>query len=489
MPLWFKSLAAKADALAVGAGAFKEGIAHHIDVWKEALKADKAKPRQAPLARAELAFLPAALEVSETPASPAARVTALTIAAFFTVAVAWASIGDLDIVATAPGKIIPSQRVKLIQPLETSIVRAVHVTEGQAVKAGDVLVELEAAGTRTDVDRLMADLDATRADIARLEALQRPDPPAAFAPPPELPAAVVELQRSLLATQWREHQATLAKLDSDLAQRQAELKTTGSEIARLTEVAVKIADETRRRQELADKGYGSQIARLTAEKELAENQGQQAVQRARLVETRAAVAALRSQQDQAREEFRRDAAAKLAEARAKEAGSEQELIKAMDRERVQSLTAPVDGTVQQIKVHTVGGVVQPAQELMVVVPGGAVLEIEARLPNKDIAFVEPGQQAEIKVDAFPFTRYGTLKGRVETVSLDAIQDEDSQSKDYVFPLRVSLEEAAITVENGKRIPLTPGMTVVAEVKTGTRKPIEYVLAPLKKYGAETGRER
>lgn len=179
----------------------------------------------------------------------------------------------------------------------------------------------------------------------------------------------------------------------------------------------------------------------------------------------------------------------MSETRAKAASLEQDLFKATDRAQVQTLRAPVDGTVQQIKVHTVGGVVTPAQELMTVVPAQALLQVEAKLPNKDIGFVDAGQIAEIKVDAFPFTRYGTIDGTVATVSLDAIKDEDSPAKEFVFPIRVALAADSILVENGKRVPLTPGMTVLAEVKTGKRTLIEYVLAPLKRYRAESGRER
>lgn len=477
------------DAVVTRVAAIGQQIAHHVDVWREALKAERAAPKRDPVGAAELAFLPAALEIAETPVSPFARATALVIAAFCVVAVLWASLGRLDIQATAPGKVIPSERVKLIQPLETAIVRRVLVREGEAVAAGQVLVELETTGARADVDRLQADLDAARAEIARLEAALASDPLKAYAPPPELPAALQDQHRALLLSQWREHRARLASLRSELDRKQAELKTLDSEVRRLNEVAVKIRDETARRREAAAGGFGSEIARLTAEKELAENLGQEQVQRARMVETRAAIEALKGQSAQAREEFLRDNGQKLAEARARAASVEQELFKAWERQRVQSLTAPVAGTVQQIKVHTVGGVVQPAQELMVVVPAGATLEIEAKLPNKDIAFVEAGQEAEIKVDALPFTKYGTIAGRVETLSLDAVRDEDSQAKEFMFPIRLSLSQTFIAIENGKRIPLTPGMTVVAEVKTGTRRPIEYILAPLQKYGAETARER
>lgn len=477
------------DSALIRLGALKEGAAHHLDLWREAVKADRLRPKLGPMGRAELAFLPAALEVSESPASPLARATAAAIAAFVVLTLAWASIGDLDIVATATGKIIPSERVKQIQPLETSIVRAVNVAEGQEVKAGDVLVELEVTGGLADVSRLRTENNNARVDAARLEALLLPDPARAFLAPAGIPDAVIQVHKALLASQLREHQAKIAALEAEFTKKQAELRTTETDVTRLEDVSVKIKDETERRQELAGKGFGSQIDRARSEKELADNQGQRLVQKAKLVEVRAGMDSTKSQVTQAREEFRRDITAKLAEARMKAATTEQDLAKADDRQRVQSLRAPVDGTVQQIEVHTVGGVVTPAQKLMVVVPKGAVLEVEAKLPNKDIGFVEAGQQAEVKIDAFPFTRYGTIPARVELVSLDAVKDEESQTKEYYFPVRLSLAESSITLENGKRVPLSPGMTVTAEVKTGTRKPIEYVLAPLKKYGAESGRER
>lgn len=477
------------ENIAIRTAALGIRVREHADIWREALAADRARPKLSPMARAELAFLPAALEVAETPANPAARVVAVTLAAAFLFAVVWASVGEIDIVASAPGKIIPSERVKSIQPLETAIIRAIAVKDGQEVKEGDTLVVLEITGAGADVARLQAENMTARADVARLTAALQPDPLKGLRLPADLPADLAEMHRSLLSAELAEHKAKLSGLNAELAKRRAELATNRTDLKRLATVEVKIADETARRQALNAKGFGSDIDRLRAEKELAENQGQQQVLRAKTAEAEAAIVALQSQINQASEEFRRDTTTKLAEAGSKARSSEQELAKAADRQRVQTLTAPVDGVVQQIEVHTLGGVVTPAQKLMSLVPKGAVLEVDAKLPNKDIGFVEAGQAAEIKVDAFPFTRYGTLPARVENVSLDAVKDEKEQDKEYTFPIRLSLPQAAITIENGKRIPLTPGMTVAAEIKTGTRAPIDYILAPLKKYGAESGRER
>lgn len=475
------------DIAVTKAAGIGEGISHHINVWREALAADRLRPKLDAIGQAELAFLPAALEVSETPVSPAARAISATVMGAFVVGIAWASLGHLDIVATAQGKIVPSERVKTIQPLETAVVRAIHVAEGQAVKAGEVLIEVEITGGKADVDRLKNDYDSARADAARLAALLEADPPAAFVPPTDVPVALVDLSRVLLISQWREHKAKLASLDSELVKKQAEIRTTGADITRLSRMEATILDRTQRRRTLAEKGLGSEIERLRSEQELEETSGQGLVQKSRLIESRAAIDSLKSQRDQAREEFRRDVTTKLAEARAKAASTGQELAKAIDRQNVQRLISPVDGIAQQIDVHTVGGVVTPAQKLLVVVPAGSLMEVEARLANKDIGFVESGQEAIVKIDAFPFTRYGTLTGRVETVSLDAVQDE--KTHEFLFPVRVSLADTTIAVENGKRIALTPGMTVTAEVKTGTRRPIEYVLAPLQRYKEESGRER
>lgn len=480
--LWFESFFIKTAAIGIR-------LKEHADIWREALAADRARPKRSAMTQAELSFLPAALEVSESPANPAARIIAATLGGAFLFAIIWASVGEIDIVASAPGKIIPSERVKSIQPLETAIIRAIAVKDGQEVKEGETLVVLEITGAGADVARLQAENLTAKADVARLTALLQPEPLKSLRLPAELSPALSEMHRSLLSSALAEHKAKLAGLGAELAKRQAELITNRTDLRRLSQVEGKIADETARRQELATKGYGSQIDRLRVEKELAENQGQQQVLRAKTTEAEAAILALKSQFHQAEEEFRRDTTTKLSEASTKAATTQQDLAKAAERQKVQTLTAPVAGIVQQIEVHTVGGVVTPAQKLMTLVPKGAVLEVEAKLPNKDIGFVEEGQAAEIKVDAFPFTRYGTLPAKVETVSLDAVKDEKEQDKEYTFPIRLSLPQAAITIENGKRIPLTPGMTVSAEIKTGTRKPIEYILAPLKKYGAESGRER
>jgi hemolysin D len=238
-----------------------------------------------------------------------------------------------------------------------------------------------------------------------------------------------------------------------------------------------------------------------------EQQQELAVQKSKFDETAAAVAAIKETRAQTEAEYRRTLYDDLAKAEPKAAGLAQDVIKAEERTKLQALKAPVDGIVQQLAVHTVGGVVTPAQPLLVLVPVDSHLEIEAMVSNRDIGFVEPGQQAEIKVATFNFTRYGLLDGTVLSVSHDAVGKDDltdpakdkgqqdahgarspTEDEGPVYAARVSLDHTAMQIE-GKEVNLSPGMAVTAEIKTGERRIINYLLSPLRKYRQDSLRER
>lgn len=240
-----------------------------------------------------------------------------------------------------------------------------------------------------------------------------------------------------------------------------------------------------RGQKLVKENFISQHGYLEPEQARIEQEQDLASSRATVAEIRAALAEAKQQQATLTAETRRQLLDQHNLASQRAASLEQERVKADQRNRLMRLTAPVGGTVQQLAVHTVGGVVTPAQPLMVIVPRDNVLEVEAMLPNKDIGFVNPGQDAEVKVETFPFTKYGTIHGTVTQVSSDAIQDE---KLGLVYSTRVKLARDTIQVES-KAVRLSPGMAVTIEVKTGTRRVIEYFLSPLMQYGDESLRER
>lgn len=157
----------------------------------------------------------------------------------------------------------------------------------------------------------------------------------------------------------------------------------------------------------------------------------------------------------------------------------------LEKQRQQSLRAPVTGVIQQLAIHTLGGVVTTAQPLMVLVPESHQLELDVMILNKDVGFVLPGQAVEVKVDSFPYTRFGTLSGEVKHVSRDAMED---QQQGLVFPARIRLNSDRLSVE-GKSVRLSAGMAVSVEIKTGRRRVIDYLLSPLQEYQSEALRER
>jgi membrane fusion protein, hemolysin D len=218
-------------------------------------------PNQRDRHRKELAFLPAALEIVETPPSPIGRAIGVSIVAVFTVALAWACIGTVDIVAVAPGKVIPSSRTKIIQPFETGVVRAIDVRDGQRVNAGDVLVEFDPTMNTAELGHLQSDLLAAQLEAARLRAVLDGgnDPLAHFKPPEGAPADLVSVQRRFLASQAAEQTAKIAGIDRQIAQKEAERATIKAAIDKLKATIPPLEERVEIRKHLFNKELGSKF--------------------------------------------------------------------------------------------------------------------------------------------------------------------------------------------------------------------------------------
>jgi hemolysin D len=456
----------------------------------------------------ETAFLPATLEIIETPPSPIGRAIGATIIAAFCIALTWASIGKVDMVATAPGKIVPGDRTKILQPLEAGLVRAIHVRDGASVKAGDVLIELDPTASASDVEHVKSDLIGAELDVARLRAALAgsSDVVSGFTPPAGASQGLVEMHRQFLATQTAEHKARIAEVEKQLAQKAAERDTIMATIEKIAAIIPPLQERVNVRKSLYEKQVGTKLAYLSEFQDLAGQQHELLVQQSRRREADAAIEALAETRSKAEAEYRRILFDELTKAEQRSAGLAQDLIKAESKAKLLILTAPIDGIVQQLVVHTVGGVVTPAQVLAIVVPSGDELEIEAMVSNRDIGFVFAGQDAEIKVEAFNFTRYGLLHGRVQSISRDAIaggrHEELSRApptaaqnttsgpdgQEMVYAARVVLDRTQMEIE-GAPVQLLSGMAVTVEIKTGSRRIISYLLSPLVRYRQEVLRER
>jgi len=455
----------------------------------------------------ELEFLPAAIEVIETPPSPLGRAIGATIILFFCIALAWAAWSKVDVVATASGKIVPTGRTKVVQPYEIGVVRAIRVEDGQRVKAGDVLIELDPTINAAEGRHLQADLVAAQLEAARLAAVlaDAADPIEAFQPPEGASAELIATQRRFLLDQIAEQRAKLAALDSQRAQKEAERASSAATASRIQSLLPILRQQFEIRQTLYQHETGSKLNYLQAQRDLTEQQQELLVQKSRTHEAEAGLAAITETRVQVAAEFRRGRLDELTKAEQKVAELAQDLIKAGKRSALQELRAPVDGIVQQLAVHTVGGVVTPAQPLLVLVPADQGLEIEATVSNRDIGFVHPDQEAEIKVQTFTFTRYGLLHGRVLTVSEDAIDRAppptgekrlgadlgapgSDEAREPAYAARISLDTARMVID-GKLVSLSPGMAVTVEIKTGSRSILGYLLSPLRQYRQESLRER
>src|ERR1700758_206688 len=346
-------------------------------------------------------------------------------------------------------------------------------------------------------DHLKSDLLSSQMEVARLSTAVsgNSDPTEAFVPPEGASSSLIEMNRQLLISQVAEHQGKLAAVDRQTRQKEAERESTKAAIAKLEATIPVLSQKVEIRKYLYDKDLGSKIVWLTDYQELVGLQQEVLVQRSHLQEAEAAVAALVETRAQTAAEYRRTRFEELTKAQEKASGLAQDVIKAEKRTKLQALEAPVDGVVQQLSVHTVGGVVTPGQSLLAVVPLDSHLEIEAMVSNRDIGFVHAGQAAEVKVDTFSFTRYGLLHGEVINVSQDAITRDKPQDKsndktpgtettssepkgqEMNSAARVSLDRTQMQVEE-KLVNLSPGMAVTVEIKTGSRRIISYLMSPL-----------
>lgn len=431
----------------------------------------------------EAAFLPAALSLQETPVHPAPRRIAWVLMALLVLALLWSIFGEVDIVATAPGRIIVSERTKLIQPLEAAVVKAIHVQDGDKVVEGQLLIELDPTLVSADKSSVQEQRAAAVSEEIRahllLQLLSNQKLLAQVLPGLEPKTS------SLLQAEWGDISAKLQSLSAQTERRRAEIATVQETIAKL-EATVPMA-KTREQdyKRLVGEGFISGHATQDKTRERVEMEQDLATQRAKLVESQAALNEAAQAQASYLATTTRELQDRYNQASTKHSQLNAEQTKAIQKEKLTQLLAPVSGTVQQLAIHSVGGVVTPAQALMVVVPDSPSVSAEVAIANLDIGFVNAGQEAQVKLETFSYTKYGTVKATVDKVAADAVTDE---KKGSIYPAILTLQQKDMDID-GKRVPISPGMNITAEVKTGKRRVIEYLLSPVQRAAGESLRER
>ena len=462
----------------------------------------KREPRGHELTALEREFLPPLLEIQETPPSPVKRWVAGTLIALVVALVIWATVGKVSIVATAPGKFIPDGRLKEIQPLDSSIVRAIDVTEGQRVHKGQLLIELDPTLSSAALKANAQKYGFNRLEQARLVSElndRKPDFSGLGAPP-----ARIRLEERIRLAQEQDYAAKLAEAQATIEEKSAALAAAQASLTKYRELTALAAQQVSSARPLVPIGAISRIDYLKLEEDLVQNRNDGAAEEKTVQEDRAALTGAQKALDQVRRDHRKDLYHDLAAQVADEPALKGDYDKSRKLYALEWLRSPVDGVVQSVNVTTVGQVVTPAQSLVTVVPDGTPLIVEATVSNNDIGYIRVRQPVQVKVDTFPFQQYGTLAGTLVWISADA-EDKSALSRDidtrtgamgasqpqgqgserdtnagFVYRVHIRTERAQFLV-NGQHRSVESGMTVQADILTGRRRVIEFFLSPVIKY--------
>ena len=428
--------------------------------------------------RLQYEFLPAAEEIVETPAAPFGAVVIWLTTILLALALAWAYLGQIDIVAVGNGRVSTEGSVKIVQSASYGVVKRITAQEGQRVYKGDVLVELDKTTAEKELASVTQSLNIARAerDILRRLAMGSgaDDIINSAGVSDETKAVLREFTASQLALVGAKEQA----LKGSIASHQRQLQFNQQTKAQLEGEAQKLKDrQAKVKQKLESANAIERIRlqneldtleqRITTANSAATSQGQQVLQ------SQLTLAQAQSQSQVSLAETNSSISGQVITQEQRIAELENNLAKAKRALEQTTITAPVDGTILALNTRTIGGVVNVAERIAQIVPDNDLLYVDVTLDNQDVGFVRVGQRVVVKVATYPFQRYGYLEGTVENISPDAIQDE---KKGLVYKAKVKLSGANSSKKN--RLKLLPGMSVSAEITTGKRRIIEFFLDPL-----------
>ena len=472
-----------------------------IRIYKDSKSQDKEKIKVKRSAD-ELDFLPAAVEILESPPSKFAHILMLVICLFFIISLLWSWFSFIETEAVATGKVVPVGKVKNIQSLVLGRVEEILVKEGEYVKEGQLLIKLDPTESEVDIQQVTAQLLQNELSYARLTLLLDASNSHETGTPNLRqwirtrgnPTLLQDISPS--AEEWVRQQKLLDydflsflskdhALLEEIKQKKASINAINAEIRRLNILDPLHKSNEQAIHSLMEQGHVSRVDWLNAKEKQVDFSQQLEVQKSRRVEALATLSASQSEHDSFHKEFRQARMERLNEHSDKIEELKLSFIKAKEHDQNSYITAPVSGTVQQLSVFSDGSVVQPGSTLLNIIPDGSILEIEAMVENKDIGFIQKGMPVDIKFEAFPYTYFGYLKGEVTQISTDSV---DAKEMGMVYPVYIKLDRDSLNV-NGIEQPIRVGMSVTAELEIGDRRLLEYFMEPFFRYRNETLTER
>ena len=429
-------------------------------------------------------FLPPAVEILETPPSPMGRMLVWAVLGLFVLVILWSFIGEIDEVVVARGKVIPVGYTKVLQSEDKGIVKRILVQEGQKVKQGELLMELDRTMSESDLNALKKEIAYYDINIRRILA-ELADKPFLSEVGTGFDSKDMAQRMSLYQSRQSEKRAKLEFYDAQIRQKDDSVRVAESSLEKYRQLLAIAREREQNLKEIVEQGAISKYTYLEYKGKRIELEQNVSMNISELSGARADASAARQQKAQYLAEWNRQLQEELINCRKQYNTLKESERKAELKNKLIEIKAPVDGAVHKLDIHTVGAVVQEAQGLMQVVPEGTPMEVEAWMENKDIGFVRSDMPVEIKVDTFNFQKFGTIKGKVREVSPDAIEDKD---RGPLYRVMVSLDEEKLHMDN-KDLQIYPGMTVSAEIKTRKKRIIDFFLEPFQTYKHEALRER
>ncbi|MBU0481771.1 MAG: HlyD family type I secretion periplasmic adaptor subunit [Proteobacteria bacterium] len=418
-------------------------------------------------------FKPLLVEIEEQPVNPLGHAIFWIIIAASFFAILWMCLGKVDVVVTSRGKVIPKGEVKVLQPLTTGVLRAIHVKPGDFVEKGQVLIEIDPSGIEPELESMKENLNQLDLELQRLNSLIENKP---FAPDLAL------FSEDVISVQMDIYQSTKEKLvnqlkikNQELRQNQEQLETVRNSKSQ-SETLLKMADGrharlTKIKDLISNNEYDSsysEVLKHTNDVETANH---------RLEELLAGKEQIFKEIEYIKEEERNRLLTEYSSIRKNYVQLKAEIDRSTYFNARQQLTSPAAGYVSNLFVHTIGGVVSPAEKLISIVPSDTLLEIKTKVLNKDIGFIAQNMDVTVKIDTFNFQKYGTLNGTVRHIAKDSIDDEQMGP---IYEVYVTMLDTSLIID-GKKTLVSPGMSVTAEINVGKRRVIEFFIYPIIKY--------
>jgi hemolysin D len=436
-------------------------------------------------------FAPDLLAIREQPPARLPRTVGYVTGGLFMVLLAWAAFGQLDIVAAAEGRLVPRNYSRVLQPAEAGIVREVLVRDGDAVKAGQVLLRMDATTASADLGTLEADAALKALSLRRIDAELQGTPLLVQAgDPPQVASQVLAQYRA----RRQSYLDALAQEGANLDHAQNELGAARQQLAKLQATVPLYVRSAQSYEKLVKEGFVSELGADEKVRERIEKEQELKVQEANLAALAAAVEQSRNKLAHIKSSYHSQLLNERVELQGQQQKTAGELQKQAYKSGLLELHAPEDGVVKDMATYTPGAVVQPGAVLLNIVPGNEPLFAEVAIRNDDVGFVVKGQQVKVKLQAYPFQKYGMLDGKVELVSADSLANDPQRAtaqgqSPQSYKALVKLDSQEFRAANGDVLKLTPGMVVQAEIHQGRRSVLEYLLSPVQKVAAEAARER